>query len=285
MSNNKTIYSEIIANAYDKRDNLNNPDNLKFKDELNQILIEIIHQLEQGNLRVAEPLDLKNSQWITNTWVKKAILLRFLINENRLIKGEFSNYFDKIPSRFSNMDLQNMQSIGTRIVPPAYIRSGTYIGKGTIIMPSFINIGAYIDTGTMVDSWATIGSCAQIGKNVHISAGANIGGVLEPMQDQPTIIEDNCFIGANTAIVEGIIIEKNSVIGAGVILGKSTKIYDREKDLVSYGRIPSGSVVVPGNISTTTNNKCSLACAVIVKTVDQNTLAKTQINEILRNIN
>lgn len=271
----------LIEEAYDKRYELNNSVNLTLKTHLKDIINNIITELEIGSLRVATPLEYNPIKWQIHTWIKKAILLSFIINDNKVINGSFCNYLDKIPGRASELDIKHMQANETRIVPPAYIRSGSYIGKNTIIMPSFINIGAFVDEGTMIDSWATIGSCAQIGKNVHISSGVNIGGVLEPMHDSPTIIEDYCFIGANSAIVEGIIVEKNSVIAAGTILTKSTKIYDREKNTITYGKIPSGSVVIPGNLIAE-NYKYSINCAIIAKMIDAKTLNKTEINQILR---
>lgn len=278
--NSKKTTIQLIESAYEQRATLNNSDNLDFKLTLQPILKNILTKLETGVLRVAEKM---NDSWETNQWIKKAILLSFIVNDNQLIYGSTRNYFDKISPRFQNADLTLMQSLGARIVPPACVRTGAYIGKNTIIMPSYINIGAFVDDNSMIDSWVTIGSCAQIGKNVHISAGVGIGGVLEPMQDNPTIIEDNCFIGAGSQIVEGIIVEKNSVVSMGVYIGKSTKIYDRETDTVIYGRVPSGSVVVSGSLPSN-NGNCNLYCAVIVKKVDAKTLSKTSINNILREI-
>ena len=276
------INIELIEEAFEKRKLLNNHDHLELKITLKNIIQNILTKLEVGDLRVAYK---QEQEWKINSWIKKAILLSFIINENQLINSNPSNYFDKIIPRFHNADFNLMQSIGARIIPPACVRTGAYIAPNTIIMPSFINIGAFVDEGSMIDSWVTVGSCAQIGKNVHLSSGVNIGGVLEPMQDNPTIIEDNCFIGANSAIVEGMIIEKNSVISMGVMLSKSTKIYDREKDTISYGKIPSGSVVVPGTlINNNDNYNYGVNCAIIVKQVDLKTLSKTSINEILREI-
>lgn len=279
--NSQTTTMQLIEKAYQQRATLNNHENLDFKLTLQPILKNILTKLETGTLRVAEKI---NDVWETHLWIKKAILLSFIINDNQLIYGSSRNYFDKILPRFQHADLEFMQSIGARIVPPACIRSGSYVGKNTVIMPSYINIGAFIDENSMIDSWATIGSCAQIGKNVHVSAGAGIGGVLEPMQDNPTIIEDNCFIGASAQIVEGVIVEKNSVVAVGVCIGKSTKIYDRETDTIIYGRVPSGSVVVSGSLPSD-NGKYNLYCAVIVKKVDLQTLSKTEINNILRETN
>jgi 2,3,4,5-tetrahydropyridine-2-carboxylate N-succinyltransferase len=271
---------QLIEQAYEQRDVLNNPNNVDLKLSLQKIIKDVLTKLEDGILRVAEK---HNNEWHTNSWIKKAILLSFIINDNQLIKGSTRNYFDKLPPRLFNADLSTMQSLGSRIIPPACIRKGAYIGKNTVIMPSYINVGAFVDEGTMIDIWSTIGSCAQIGKNVHIAAGAGIGGVLEPMRDNPTIIEDNCFIGAGSQIVEGVVVENNSVIGTGVYISTSTKIYDRETDLVSYGKIPSGSVVVSGNLPSD-NKKYSLYCAVIVKKVDLKTLDKIKINSILREL-
>ncbi len=271
---------QLIEDAYEQRSALHSSEKLNLKLSLQPILKNILNKLELGELRVTERI---NDEWKTNVWIKKAILLSFIVNDAKLISGSTHNYFDKIPPRFKNADLTLMQSIGSRIVPPACIRSGAYIGKNTIIMPSYINIGAFVDDGSMIDTWVTIGSCARIGKNVHVSSGVCIGGVLEPMQDNPTIIEDNCFIGAGSSIVEGVVVEKNSVISMGVSIGQSTKIYDKETDTIIYGRVPSGSVIIPGSLPAK-NGKCSLYCAVIVKKVDAQTLSKTSINNILREV-
>ena len=234
--------------------------------------------LEQGEARVSEPTA---DGWQVNEWLKKAVLLYFTISENRVMPGSTHNFWDKVPCRFDNADAAEFKQTGARVVPPATIRKGAYLGKGVVCMPSYVNIGAYVDEGTMVDTWATVGSCAQIGKNVHLSGGVGIGGVLEPLQAAPTIIEDNCFIGARSEVVEGVRIGKGSVISMGVFIGQSTKIYDREKDLVSYGYIPPGSVVVAGSLPAD-NGRYALNCAVIVKQVDEKTRAKTSINELLR---
>jgi 2,3,4,5-tetrahydropyridine-2-carboxylate N-succinyltransferase len=223
----------------------------------------------------------ENNQWVTHTWIKQAVLLYFRLNQNELIQGTPSPYFDKVPLRFENYMAEDFQKLGSRIVPPACVRRGAYIAPHTVLMPSYVNIGAHVGEGTMVDTWATIGSCAQIGNHVHISGGVGIGGVLEPLQANPTIIEDNCFIGARSEIVEGVIVEKNSVISMGVFIGQSTKIYHREKDEVLYGRVPAGSVVVSGTLPSK-EGKCQLYCAVIVKTVDEKTRSKTSINQLLR---
>jgi 2,3,4,5-tetrahydropyridine-2-carboxylate N-succinyltransferase len=242
--------------------------------------MEAIDQLDRGEIRVAEKRD---GQWIVNEWIKKAVLLSFRINDNEFIKGGFTNYYDKVPSKYADMNSREFRESGVRVVPPATARRGSYIAPSTVLMPSYVNIGAYVDSGTMVDTWATVGSCAQIGKNVHLSGGVGIGGVLEPLQAAPTIIEDNCFIGARSEVVEGVIVEEGSVISMGVYIGQSTRIYDRENDEILYGRVPAGSVVVSGNLPSK-DGKYSLYCAVIVKKVDAKTLGKVGINELLRDI-
>jgi len=242
---------------------------------------EAIDLLDSGKARVAEPKE--GGGWQVNEWLKKAVLLSFRIEDNQFIKGGFTNYYDKVQSKFADMNTREFRESGVRVVPPATARRGSFVAPGVVMMPSYVNIGAYVDAGTMVDTWATVGSCAQIGKNVHLSGGVGIGGVLEPLQAAPTIIEDNCFIGARSEVVEGVIVEKNSVISMGVYLGQSTKIYNREKDEVTYGRIPAGSVVVSGNLPSD-NGKYSLYCAVIVKQVDEKTRSKVGINELLRDI-
>ena len=239
---------------------------------------ETIAMLDAGTLRVAEK---RNGQWQTNEWAKKAVLLSFRLQDNAVMQDGTSKYFDKVAPKFASYDEAAFKAGGFRVVPPAVARRGAFIAKNVILMPSYVNIGAYVDEGTMVDTWATVGSCAQIGKNVHLSGGVGIGGVLEPMQAGPTIIEDNCFIGARSEVVEGVIVEENSVISMGVYIGQSTKIYDRATGEVSYGRIPSGSVVVSGNLPSS-DGKYSLYCAVIVKRVDAQTRAKTSLNELLR---
>jgi len=232
----------------------------------------VIAALDAGKLRVAEK---SGGQWITHQWIKKAVLLSFRLEENRVMERR---YYDKVPSKFEKFDFRKA---GFRVVPPAAVRRGAYIAKNVILMPSFVNIGAYVDEGTMVDTWATVGSCAQIGKNVHLSGGVGIGGVLEPLQANPVIIEDNCFIGARSEVVEGVIVEENSVISMGVFLGQSTKILDRATGEISYGRVPAGAVVVSGNLPSP-DGKYGLYCAVIVKKVDAKTRAKTSLNELLR---
>lgn len=243
-----------------------------------QAILKVIDLLDAGEYRVAE----KTAEgWIVHEWLKKAVLLFFRIENNKVINGQFTEFFDKVPLKFAGMSLENLEKSGVRIVPPATVRKGAYVAPNTVLMPSYINLGAYVDSGTLVDTWATVGSCAQIGKNVHLSGGVGIGGVLEPLQAKPTIIEDNCFIGARSEIVEGVIVEENSVISMGVYIGQSTRIYDRETGEISYGRIPKGSVVVSGNLPSK-DGKYSLYAAVIVKKVDEKTRSKVSINELLR---
>ena len=238
-----------------------------------------IEQLNNGTLRVATRDGV--GQWTTHQWLKKAVLLSFRLKDNEMMRAGELAFYDKVQTKFSHLSEQEMRATGVRVVPPAVARRGCFIAKGAILMPSYVNIGAYVDEGTMVDTWAAVGSCAQIGKNVHLSGGVGIGGVLEPMQANPTIIEDNCFIGARSEIVEGVIVEENSVISMGVYIGQSTPIYDRESDTVTYGRIPAGSVVVSGNLPKA-GGKYSLYCAVIVKRVDAKTRATTSLNDLLR---
>ena len=247
--------------------------------EVRDAVNHVISQLNNGSLRVATRQGV--GQWTTHQWIKKAVLLSFRLNDNVVIKAGDLGFYDKVQTKFSHLDEAQMKAAGVRVVPPAVARRGSYIGKGAILMPSYVNIGAYVDEGTMVDTWATVGSCAQIGKNVHLSGGVGIGGVLEPMQAGPTIIEDNCFVGARSEVAEGVIVEENSVISMGVYIGQSTKIYDRATGEVSYGRIPAGSVVVSGNLPSA-DGKYSLYCAVIVKRVDAQTRAKTSLNDLLR---
>jgi 2,3,4,5-tetrahydropyridine-2-carboxylate N-succinyltransferase len=235
-----------------------------------------IAELNTGRVRVAEKVD---GQWVTHQWLKKAVLLSFRLNDNRLIHAGELGFFDKVQPKFSHLDEEHMRATGVRVVPPAVARRGAFIARNVVLMPSYVNIGAYVDEGTMVDTWATVGSCAQIGKNVHLSGGVGIGGVLEPLQANPTIIEDNCFIGARSEVVEGVIVEENAVLGMGVFIGQSTKIFNRETGEVSYGRVPAGSVVVAGSLP---SRECNLYCAVIVKQVDAKTRSKTSINDLLR---
>ena len=247
--------------------------------ELSDAVEHVIAELNAGRLRVATREAV--GQWTTHQWIKKAVLLSFRLKDNAVVKAGDLGFYDKVQTKFSNMDEAHMKASGVRVVPPAVARRGSYIAKGAILMPSYVNIGAYVDENTMVDTWATVGSCAQIGKNVHLSGGVGIGGVLEPVQANPTIIEDNCFIGARSEVVEGVIIEENSVISMGVYIGQSTKIYDRATGEVRYGRVPAGSVVVSGNLPSA-DGKYSLYCAVIVKRVDAQTRAKTSLNDLLR---
>ena len=239
----------------------------------------VMAELDAGRLRVAERQGV--GQWTVNQWVKKAVLLSFRLNDNKAMHAGDLGYYDKVPVKFAGMSEAELRATGVRVVPPAVARRGAYIAKNVVLMPSYVNIGAYVDESTMVDTWATVGSCAQIGKNVHLSGGVGIGGVLEPLQANPTIIEDNCFIGARSEVVEGVIVEENSVISMGVYISQSTKIYNRMTGEVSYGRIPSGSVVVSGNLPAADGSH-SLYCAVIVKQVTAETRAKTSINELLR---
>ncbi|MBP6719362.1 MAG: 2,3,4,5-tetrahydropyridine-2,6-dicarboxylate N-succinyltransferase [Rhodoferax sp.] len=239
----------------------------------------VLAQLDAGQLRVATREAV--GQWTTHQWIKKAVLLSFRLKDNEIMKAGDLGFYDKVPTKFAGLDEAAMKATGVRVVPPAVARRGSFVGKGVILMPSYVNIGAYVDEGTMVDTWATVGSCAQIGKNVHLSGGVGIGGVLEPMQAGPTIIEDNCFIGARSEVVEGVIVEENSVISMGVYLGQSTPIYDRATDTITYGRIPSGSVVISGSLPKN-DGKYSLYAAIIVKRVDAQTRAKTSLNDLLR---
>src|SRR5471032_1891699 len=247
--------------------------------EIRDAVSRAISQLDSGALRVAHKQD---GEWIVNQWLKKAVLLSFRLTDNAVMPaGGFTQFYDKVPSKFANYSAEDFAAGGFRVVPPATARRGAFIGKNVVLMPSYVNIGAYVDEGTMVDTWATVGSCAQIGKNVHLSGGVGIGGVLEPLQANPTIIEDNCFVGARSEIVEGVVVEAGSVISMGVFIGQSTRIFDRASGTVSYGRIPAGSVVVSGTLPSN-DGKCQLYCAVIVKRVDAGTRAKTSINDLLR---
>ena len=247
--------------------------------EVRDAVEQAIAELNAGRLRVAERRGV--GDWVVNQWLKKAVLLSFRLTDNHVIRSGDLHFFDKVKPKFAHLDEAAMRETGVRVVPPAVARRGSYIARNVVLMPSYVNIGAYVDEGTMVDTWATVGSCAQIGTNVHLSGGVGIGGVLEPIQANPTIIEDNCFIGARSEVVEGVIVEENSVISMGVYIGQSTKIYDRATGTVSYGRIPAGSVVVSGNLPSADGTH-SLYCAVIVKKVDAQTRAKTSINELLR---
>jgi 2,3,4,5-tetrahydropyridine-2-carboxylate N-succinyltransferase len=264
-------FKDIIEKAFENRAKIKSH-------ELKDAVDEVIGMLDNGILRVAEKI---GDKWVVNEWIKKAILLHFRIQENSFVKGGFTNYYDKVTTKFAEFGEREFREQGARIVPPATVRKGAFIASNVVLMPSYVNIGAYVDSGTMVDTWATVGSCAQIGKNVHLSGGVGIGGVLEPLQATPTIIEDNCFIGARSEIVEGVIVGENSVISMGVYIGQSTKIFNRETQEISYGYIPPGSVVVAGNLP---SSGCSLYCAVIVKQVDEKTRSKVALNDILRNI-
>jgi len=248
--------------------------------ELREAVHQTIEGLDKGVLRVAEKRD---GQWVTHQWIKKAVLLSFRLQDNARIPGAETNFYDKVPGKFADYNSNDFRTGGFRVVPPATARRGAFIGRNCVLMPSFVNIGAYVDEGTMVDTWATVGSCAQIGKNVHLSGGVGIGGVLEPLQANPTIIEDNCFIGARSEVVEGVIVEEGSVISMGVFIGSSTRIYDRATGEITYGRVPAGSVVVSGSLPSK-DGSYSLYCAVIVKQVDAKTLGKVGINAILRDI-
>ena len=271
------LWQRIIEDAFERRASIT-PARAprKLKDAVGRCL----DGLDEGAMRVAEK---KDGTWVVNQWLKKAVLLSFRIEENRVMKGGCTNYYDKVPAKFAGYGAKRFSISGVRVVPTAVARRGSYIAPGVVLMPSFVNIGAYVDSGTMVDTWATVGSCAQIGRNVHLSGGVGIGGVLEPVQAAPTIIEDDCFIGARSEVVEGVIVGEGSVISMGVYIGSSTRIYNRETGEVSYGRIPPGSVVVSGNLPAK-DGSYSLYCAVIVKQVDAKTRAKTGINELLRGV-
>jgi 2,3,4,5-tetrahydropyridine-2,6-dicarboxylate N-succinyltransferase len=277
MSKTTADIKHIIEQAFENRAEIQ-PKNVSH--EIRQSVMETIERLDNGAIRVAEK---KEGRWIVNEWVKKAVLLFFRIEDNSLMDGGYTNFFDKVPSKFIKYSHAEFRDGGMRVVPPAAVRYGSYVAPGTILMPSFVNIGAYVDTGTMVDTWATVGSCAQIGKNVHLSGGVGIGGVLEPLQASPTIIEDHCFIGARSEVAEGVIVEEGAVISMGVYLGQSTKIYNRQTGEITYGRVPRGSVVVAGNLPAKDGSH-SLYCAVIVKQVDEKTRSKVGINELLRDI-
>ncbi|TDQ43566.1 2,3,4,5-tetrahydropyridine-2,6-dicarboxylate N-succinyltransferase [Tepidicella xavieri] len=267
---------QIIENAWDNRTQLSPA---TAPQEVQDAVEEVISQLNNGKLRVATREGV--GQWTVHQWIKKAVLLSFRLKDNEIMQAGDLAFYDKVPTKFAHLSPQEMAATGVRVVPPAVARRGSFIAKGAILMPSYVNIGAYVDEGTMVDTWATVGSCAQIGKNVHLSGGVGIGGVLEPLQANPTIIEDNCFIGARSEIVEGVIVEENSVISMGVYIGQSTPIYDRATGEVSYGRVPAGSVVISGSLPKE-GGKYSLYAAVIVKRVDAQTRAKTSLNDLLR---
>ena len=268
----------VIENAWETRAELSVA---SAPAEIRDAVNHIIDQLDSGKARVAEKID---GNWVVHQWIKKAVLLSFRLNDNVPMGEGPLTFFDKVPSKYGSMPPEQLKSTGVRVVPPAVARRGSFQAKNVILMPSYVNIGAYVDEGTMVDTWATVGSCAQIGKNVHLSGGVGIGGVLEPLQANPTIIEDNCFVGARSEVVEGVIVEENSVLGMGVYLGQSTPIFNRETGEITYGRVPSGSVVVSGNLpkKTASGQDYSLYAAVIVKRVDAQTRSKTSINDLLR---
>ncbi len=266
---------ELIESGFARRSTLGSATQ---EHELCAAVEAAIELLDNGRARVAEQI---NGEWRVNQWLKKAVLLSFRLNGNKLIEGATSNFYDKVPLKYTDYTQEDFRASGVRVVPEAIVRRGAYVAPDVILMPSYVNIGANIGSGTMVDTWATVGSCAQIGKNVHLSGGVGVGGVLEPVQAKPTIIEDDCFIGARSEIVEGVIVEQGSVISMGVFLGQSTRIYHRESSTISYGRVPAGSVVVPGSLPSTDGTH-SLYCAVIVKQVDARTRSRIGLNEILR---
>jgi 2,3,4,5-tetrahydropyridine-2-carboxylate N-succinyltransferase len=268
----------LIDAAWEQRTTLNAGTHGEVREAVNQVIAD----LNAGRIRVASREGV--GQWTVHQWIKKAVLLSFRLNDNKVMRSGDLTFFDKVDTKFSHMKESDVAAAGVRVVPPAVARRGSYIAKGVVLMPSYVNIGAFVDEGTMVDTWATVGSCAQIGKHVHLSGGVGIGGVLEPLQANPTIIEDNCFIGARSEVVEGVIVEENSVLGMGVYLGQSTPIFDRATGEISYGRVPSGSVVVSGNLPKKAANGAdySMYAAIIVKRVDAQTRSKTSINELLR---
>ena len=267
---------QIIDNAWENRANISTKSAPK---DVVEAVEHVIAELNNGHLRVATRESV--GQWTVHQWIKKAVLLSFRLRDNEIIRSGDLSFYDKVQTKFAHLTPEEMAATGVRVVPPAVARRGSFIAKGAILMPSYVNIGAYVDEGTMVDTWATVGSCAQIGKNVHLSGGVGIGGVLEPLQANPTVIEDNCFIGARSEIVEGVIVEENSVISMGVFIGQSTPIYDRATGQVSYGRVPAGSVVVTGSLPKE-NGKYSMYAAIIVKRVDAKTRATTSLNDLLR---
>ena len=265
----------IIEDAFERRGEI---DAATASVELREAVTEALGLLELGQARVAERRD---GTWTVNTWLKKAVLLSFRLNDSTIIRDGYTNYFDKVPPKYAEYGENDFLAAGVRVVPPAAARRVSYIAPGVVLMPSYVNIGAYVDSGTMVDTWSTVGSCAQIGKNVHLSGGVGIGGVLEPLQASPTIIEDDCFIGARSEVVEGVIVERGSVISMGVYIGQSTKIYNRLTGEISYGRIPAGSVVVSGALPAPDGSH-SLYCAIIIKQVDEKTRSRVSLNELLR---
>lgn len=266
---------KIIEKAFDDRDQIN-PSNVA--EGIKNAVYEAMELLDNGTIRVAEKI---NGEWQTHQWIKKAILLLFKIRANEIVSAGFTQFFDKVPLKFSQYNLQDFHDDKVRIVPPATVRKGAYLAPNTVLMPCYVNVGAYVDSNSLIDTWATVGSCAQIGKNVHISGGVGIGGILEPLQANPTIIEDNCFIGARSEIVEGVIVEQGSVISMGVFIGQSTPIYDRQQKTIQYGRVPAGSVVVPGTLPSK-DGSYGRYSAIIVKQVDEKTRNKVSLNELLR---
>jgi len=268
-------HQQLIEEAFENRDALSAKTASK---DLLHTVEEVLCGLDSGQYRVAEKVA---NTWIVHQWLKKAVLLSFKLYPNEVIDANFCQFYDKVPLKFNNYREADFEKMGARVVPHAIVRRGAFIGKNTVLMPSYVNLGAYVDEGVMVDTWATVGSCAQIGKNVHLSGGVGIGGVLEPLQANPTIIEDNCFIGARSEVVEGVIVERNAVLSMGVYIGQSTKIYNRETKTITYGRVPEGAVVVPGNLPSDDGTH-SLYCAVIVKQIDEKTRAKVSINQLLR---
>ncbi|MDH3429673.1 MAG: 2,3,4,5-tetrahydropyridine-2,6-dicarboxylate N-succinyltransferase [Gammaproteobacteria bacterium] len=267
----------IIERGFEQSGRMHDPAE---QDRLIHAVQQAIALLDSGEARVAEQID---GDWTVNQWLKKAVLLSFRLADNRVMQGAHSKFYDKVAMKYADYSEDDFKRDAVRVVPDAIVRRGAFVAPDVVLMPSYVNIGAFVDSGTMVDTWATVGSCAQIGKNVHISGGVGIGGVLEPVQAGPTIIEDNCFIGARSEVVEGVVIEKGSVLSMGVYIGQSTRIYDRETEQISYGRVPAGSVVVPGSLPSP-EGKYSLYCAVIVKHVDEKTRAKTSLNDLLRNV-
>jgi 2,3,4,5-tetrahydropyridine-2-carboxylate N-succinyltransferase len=266
---------QIIETAFDTR-----AEGFENRAEVEAAVAEAIAMLDGGEARVAEP---RADGWHVNQWLKKAVLLSFALADNKVVDSGHSRFYDKVPMKYAGYTEEQFRADGVRVVPDAIVRQGAFVAPDVVLMPSYVNIGAFVDSGTMVDTWATVGSCAQIGKNVHLSGGVGIGGVLEPVQAGPTIIEDDCFIGARSEIVEGVVVERGSVISMGVYIGQSTRIYNRQTEEITYGRIPAGSVVVSGNLPSA-DGKYSLYCAVIVKQVDEKTRAKTGLNDLLRNL-
>ncbi len=275
MTTPHTALATQIAAAFEERASLT-PANAPA--DIVAAVEEALALLDAGAARVAEKVD---GQWRVNEWLKKAVLLSFRLFDNRVVDAGYTRFYDKVALKYADCSADGFRADGVRVVPPAVVRRGAHVARNTVLMPSYVNIGAYVGEGTMVDTWATVGSCAQIGRNVHLSGGVGIGGVLEPLQASPTIIEDHCFIGARSEVVEGVVVEEGAVLSMGVFIGQSTRIYDRERDEVTYGRVPAGAVVVPGTLPAA-NGRYGLACAVIVKRVDAQTRAKVGINELLR---